>query len=104
MPPAAAHVAGPGMHHSTHGGAAPLYSALLWFKISQADTQWYNEILVFESLDLKGKIPCKSHAAEMQHVRRLCLAGTLRLNRCHPEKPLFGVCIQAFQFGLTFPV
>jgi len=82
--PAATHVAGPSTHHgSARGQAAPLCSALPGFKISKADTQLYNAVLVFESLGLKGKIPCKSHAAGMLHLRSLCLVGTLCFNRSH---------------------
>lgn len=87
MPPAATHVDSPSAHTHTHGSAhgraAPLYSALPGFRISQADTQQYNAILVSESLDLKGRIPCKAHAAEMQHLRRLCPVGTLCFHRSH---------------------
>lgn len=68
-------------HHAACGWATPLCSAVPCCKISQADTQWYNAILVFESLDLGGEILHKSQAAEMQHVSRLCPVGTLISNR-----------------------
>lgn len=83
--------------------------ALPCLEISQADTQRYNAILVFESLDLKGKIPCKSHAAEMQRWRRWCPVGTLCFDDNLIKKaPLLRFLVvlrcSKFFFGLIFPV